>query len=108
LLAIRRRSALRYSASVAVSALAVESSAGQSPPITQGGQSTGELKVGIASDSLVALRRRWRAVFRPKIATGEAYRPLPLEFARGGIGGRPRPGCGGGGAVLCLQRERAG
>jgi hypothetical protein len=32
------------------------------------------LKAGIFSDSWAALRRRWRAVFRPKIATGQAYR----------------------------------
>jgi hypothetical protein len=36
--------------------------------------------VGIASDSLVALRRRWRADFRPKIATRQAYRLLALAF----------------------------
>ena len=39
-------------------------------------QSTGELKVGIVRDSRVALRRRWRAVFRPKIVTCLAYRQL--------------------------------
>ena len=43
----------------------------------------GELKAGIASDSRVALRRRWRAVIRPKIATGQAYRhPVVALFGR--------------------------
>jgi hypothetical protein len=32
-------------------------------------QSIGELKAGIVRDSRVALRRRLRAVIRPKIAT---------------------------------------
>ena len=69
-LAIRCRSPLRYSASLAFSALTADSSTGQSPPITQGVQSMGELNAGTVRDSRAALRRRWRAVFRPKIATG--------------------------------------
>lgn len=67
---IRCRSAFRCSASVAVSAVLDESSAGQSPPITRVVQSSEELNVGIVRDSRVALRSRWRALHRPKIATG--------------------------------------
>jgi len=63
----------------AVSAVTVDSSAGHSPPVTHGVQSTGELKAGILRDSRVALRRRCRAVFRPKIATGQAYRHLRID-----------------------------
>src|SRR5258708_7428338 len=72
-LAIRSKSALRCSASAVVSAVVVDSSAGHRPPITHGVQSIAELKVGNVRDSRVALRRRWRAVFRPKIPTGQAY-----------------------------------
>jgi hypothetical protein len=70
LLVIHSRSSLRSAASVAVSAVIVDSSAGQSPPSTQGVQSIGELKAGIVSDSRAALRRRWRAHIRPMIAAG--------------------------------------
>lgn len=52
---IRCRSAFRCSASVAVSAVLDESSAGQSPPITRVVQSSEELNVGIVRDSRVAL-----------------------------------------------------
>src|SRR6185437_1672231 len=65
----------RYLTSGAVSAVTVDNSAGHSPPVTHGVQSTaGALKAGILSDSSAARRRRCRAVFRPKIATDEAYR----------------------------------
>jgi hypothetical protein len=73
-LTIRCKSAFRYFTSGAVSTVTMDSSAGQSPPVTHGLQSTGALKAGIFSDSWAALRRRWRAVFRPKIATAQAYR----------------------------------
>src|SRR5271156_6673595 len=75
-LTIRCKSAFRYLTSGAVSAVTVDSSAGHNPPVTHGVQSTGEVKAGIFSDSRVALRRRCRAVFRPKIATVQAYRHL--------------------------------
>src|ERR1700722_13495387 len=78
-LTIRCKSAFRYLTSVAVSAVTVDNSAGHSPPVTHGVQSTGALKAGIFSDSRAALRRRCRAVFRPKIATGQAYRPGQLH-----------------------------
>jgi hypothetical protein len=42
----------------AVSAVTVDSSAGHSPPVTHGVQSTGDRKAGIFSDSSAALRRR--------------------------------------------------
>src|ERR1700727_2038115 len=73
-LTIRCKSVFRYLTSGAVSAVTVDNSAGHSPPVTHGVQSTGELKAGIFTDSRAALRRRCRAVFRPKTATRQAYR----------------------------------
>jgi hypothetical protein len=75
---IRCKSALRCLTSGAVSTVTVDSSAGHNPPVTHGVQSTESLKAGIFTDSRAALRRRWRAVFRPKIATAQAYRHLRL------------------------------
>ncbi len=68
------KSAFKYLTSGAVCSVTVANSAGHNPPVTHGAQSTGALKAGILSDSRVALRRRWRAVFLPKIATGQDYR----------------------------------
>jgi hypothetical protein len=73
-LTIRCRSALRWVTSGAVWVVIVDSSGGHSPPVTQGAQSAGVLKTGMAIDSRAARRRRCRAVFRPKIATTEDYR----------------------------------
>src|ERR1700754_819702 len=74
-LTIRCKSAFRYLTNGAVSAVTVDNSAGHRPPVTQGEASTGERKAGIFNESSAARRRRGRAVFRPKIATGQAYRP---------------------------------
>lgn len=73
-LTIRCKSAFRYFTSCALSAVTADNSAGHNPPVTHGVQSTGELKAGILSDSRAALRKRCRAVIRPKISTGQAYR----------------------------------
>jgi hypothetical protein len=66
---IRSKSAFKCRTSGAVWGVIVDNSAGHSPPVTHGVQSTAALKAGILSDSWAALRRRCRAVFRPKIAT---------------------------------------
>lgn len=79
---IRSRSDLRWSASPRVSAVWVDNSAGHSPPVTHGVQSTAEPNVGMIRDFRVALRRRWRAVLLPKIVTGADYRRAPFYVGR--------------------------